>query len=122
VVQARPWIVVFDKHPPARAALAELLRDDGFSVEECQCADDVLAAARTGRRIHCLLVDVGPGRLLVDEVRRYQPDVRILFMSGQDALPEGLVGELLEKPIDIDALERLLRGAAEQPAARTGSH
>jgi DNA-binding NtrC family response regulator len=110
---AQAWVVVYDPHPRARAALVGLLLEAGFSVKECERPEEVLDAARSGRSMHFLLTDVQTGCRLGDSVRQHQPDVRILLMSGGEALPQGVVGEFVKKPIDFDALERRLLGSLD---------
>lgn len=117
---AAPWVVVFDSYPVAHSALVELLLDAGFAVKGCNDLHEVLAAAQSGRRIHCLLIELKAGSRVVERVRQHQPDVRVLFMSGRDSLPEGVVGEFVKKPIDFDALVHRLRYHEDADLEQTG--
>lgn len=117
---ALPWVVLYDSQDNARRALGELLLDAGFAVEECTEPSEVVAAAQSGRRIHVVLIELKAGRWLAGAVRQYQPDVRVLFMSGLESLPDGVVGELVKKPVDFDGLLGSLGCQADETARRAG--
>jgi CheY-like chemotaxis protein len=92
----------------ARTALVQLLEDGGWQALLCTNPNDALSASRSGQPIAALLVDIREGMAIAEAVRQRQPEVLVLYMSTGSELPEGSVGELVQKPIDFSVIERLL--------------
>jgi two-component system cell cycle sensor histidine kinase/response regulator CckA len=105
--------------------VAETLRTAGYTVLEAPDPKEALAvAARSQRPIQLLITDVvlpgqsGPATAV--QIRKAQPDVRVLLMSGYaEQRPDGNVAiepgtPFLHKPFTIDALLRMVRVALAQ--------
>jgi PAS domain S-box-containing protein len=70
-----------------RALTRDILASEGYTVLESQDVEDALRIAeRQDGTIHLLLTDVVmpqmSGRALADTVKRFRPDVKVLYMSG----------------------------------------
>lgn len=104
-------ILLVDDRQGLRDSTARALREAGYDVVSAASAQEALELAQ-GRRIDLLLTDVVMPRVtgpeLADELRRAQPSVRILYMSGyaEDAVGGWVadVGPLLAKPFTIQSL------------------
>lgn len=125
--QARPWAVLYEPRPRARGALVQFLRAEGWAALQCEHASEAIAAARSGRRIDALLVDLESGVAVADEVRRLQPGVRVLFLSGRSGALRGGMGatsagtaKLLRDRLDCALVGDLLRPAERTPRRRSG--
>jgi YesN/AraC family two-component response regulator len=95
-------------------------------VLESQDAEDALRIAeRQDGTIHLLLTDVVMphmnGHALAEAVRRFRPDVKVLYMSGytDDAIARHGVLDpgtvLLQKPFTPAALARKVREVLDRP-------
>jgi CheY-like chemotaxis protein len=84
VSKARPWIVLYEPNPRTRRALVQRLTEEGWAALACDDPAQAMAAARSGRTIDALLVDLKAGIAVAEEVRRVQPGVRVLFTSSHD--------------------------------------
>lgn len=113
-------ILIVEDDDGARAALAELLRDDGYDIAEA--AD--IGQARTaleGGSVDAMLLDLkmpgGNGQTLLDELasRRALPPTIVMtaFGSGSRAIEAMRAGadDYIQKPIDFDTLLGSLRNA-----------
>jgi PAS domain S-box-containing protein len=109
-----------------RALTREILATAGYTVLESQDVEDALRIAeRQDGTIHLLLTDVVmphmSGRNLVDAVKRFRPDVKVLYMSGytdnaivhHGVLDPGTA--LLQKPFSPAALARKVREVLDRP-------
>jgi two-component system, cell cycle sensor histidine kinase and response regulator CckA len=113
-----------------RGLAAQVLRRNGYEVLEAASGEEALAlAGRHDRPINLLLSDVimprMSGRQLAESLRRWLPDLPVLFMSGYSGealashgFDEGEL-DLLEKPFTTTALLERIRGKLDQekPAA-----
>jgi CheY-like chemotaxis protein len=117
-------ILVADDDEILRAELAELLRASGHSVDVAADGREALARA-PGHDIVLLDWNMpGPsGAELVGLVRAAAPQAAIVVMTGYGnvavavgALKAG-AAEFIEKPFDVDALERAFREAREKVVA-----
>jgi len=109
-----------------RALTRDILASEGYTVLDSQDAEDALRIAkRQDGTIHLLLTDVVmphmSGRTLADAVRRFRPDVKVLYMSGytDDAIVHHGVLDpgtaLLEKPFSPAAVARKVREVLDRP-------
>jgi len=120
LTRPRYRILIVEDDDGARAALAELLRDDGYDIAEA--AD--IGQARTaleGGSVDAMLLDLkmpgGNGQTLLDELasRRALPPTIVMtaFGSGSRAIEAMRAGadDYIQKPIDFDTLLGSLRNA-----------
>jgi two-component system, cell cycle sensor histidine kinase and response regulator CckA len=109
-----------------RALTRDILGSEGYTVLESQDVEDALRIAeQQGGTIHLLLTDVVmphvSGRALADAVKRFRPDVKVLYMSGytDDAIVHHGVLDpgiaLLQKPFTPAALARKVREVLDRP-------
>jgi CheY-like chemotaxis protein len=85
-------ILVVEDEVLVRIALAETLRDEGFSVLEAANADEALAVLASSTPLDVVLTDVNmPGSLdgvaLGRHVRATRPGLKVIVVSGR-VLPE----------------------------------
>jgi CheY-like chemotaxis protein len=109
-----------------RALSREILASEGYTVLESRDVEDaVRIAEQEDGTVHLLLTDVVMphmnGRGLADAVKRFRPDVKVLFMSGytDDAIVHHGVLDpgiaLLQKPFSPAALARKVREVLDRP-------
>jgi PAS domain S-box-containing protein len=113
-------ILVVDDEPAVRNVASSMLRDIGFRTLLAEDGNAALAVYRKhASEIVCVLMDLTmpglDGQETFRELRRIQPDVRVLLMSGyneQDAI-SGFVGRgvagFIQKPFTFSELEQRLR-------------
>ena len=120
-------ILVVEDDPAVRSLAVTLLENLGYQVLAAQDAMAALSFLHAPSRIDLVLSDVMlPGGMcgpdLVEEAKRFRPDLRVLFMSGYTNLPvrgsgplsEAVVSEaaaVLNKPFRKRDLARRLRAA-----------
>jgi DNA-binding NtrC family response regulator len=79
-------VLLVEDDPEVRALFASYLLEAGHRVIEAANGADALAALRPGQRIDLLVTDVvtptGGGLALAAMLRRQQPDVKVLCVSG----------------------------------------
>jgi CheY-like chemotaxis protein len=103
-------LLVVEDDPDVRAYVVEVLRDLGYRILEAQDAEAALQLmAQPDVRVDLLLTDVilpgMNGRQLADELKKRQPGLKTLFMTGysRDAIVhEGRLApgvELMQKPL-----------------------
>lgn len=119
--QARPRILVVDDETLIASTIAAILHENGFEALAAFSGEEALAAARTFRP-DILLSDVLMPRMsgveLGMQLKKEQPEARILLFSGQAATMElirraeadGYRFELFPKPIHPDELIARLKG------------
>lgn len=97
------------------------LESQGFRVEEAADASAVVKVAAPG--IDLVVLDINmPGGTVHDTVsalRRQQPQLPILVLSGVQTAPDNLPVELMDfarKPIELDDLVSRVRWLLEQAA------
>jgi len=109
-----------------RALTRDILASSGYTVLESQDVEDALRIAeRQDGTVHLLLTDVVmphmSGRALAEAVRRFRPDVKVLYMSGytDDAIVHHGVLDpgiaLLQKPFTPAVLARKVREVLDRP-------
>jgi PAS domain S-box-containing protein len=125
----RGRILFVDDEPDVVRMASEMLELLGYEVEARTSSVEALEAFRAApSRYDLVLTDQTmpelTGDALVREIRRVRPEVPVILCSGyHDRMRPELAEELaiqacLQKPIDIDALSRVLRGtlgAAHSP-------
>ena len=118
-------LLVVDDDPRQREMVAGLLDDLGYRARPCAGADEALSALEAGG-VDAVLTDLRmPGRSgldLLKEVRRVNPRVDVVLLTAHgsietavEAIREGAYDFLL-KPVDPDALERVVRRLLEKQA------
>ena len=109
-------VLVCDDDPTSRLLMAEMLRRQGYTVEETGEASAALARWRQGG-LACLITDLEmPGlsgreliRLLRDEEAQRGGHIAVVVCSGSPVLAEGAAHDAyLIKPVDMRALTQTL--------------
>jgi CheY-like chemotaxis protein len=114
-------IFVVDDDAPSANLIAELLRDEGYSVVEAHWATLALDSIQR-RRPRLLITDITmpgmDGFELAQRVRQLFADISVIFTSAQ---PENLrrlpFGRGLDKPFHIDALLDVVKQHLPVPAS-----
>jgi signal transduction histidine kinase len=124
LLDSAPTILLVEDDHDVRAYVVEILRDMHFQVLEAHDADAALGLLeRNDLRLDLLLTDVVlpgmNGRQLAEEIKRRQPEVRVLFMSGY--APDAMVQhgqiepgtEVIQKPVTQQMLAERIRQVLE---------
>ena len=107
-------VLLVEDEPAVRMVMADVLRDNGYTVLEADTGYNALSQIRSPARIDLLLSDVGlpggmNGRQLADAAREHRPHLKVLFVTGYDeqaALGSGLMAQgmaILTKPFNISS-------------------
>ena len=107
-------VLLVEDEPAVRMVMADVLRDNGYTVMEADTGYHALNQIRSPARIDLLLSDVGlpggmNGRQLADAAREHRPHLKVLFVTGYDeqaALGSGLMAQgmaILTKPFNISS-------------------
>jgi DNA-binding NtrC family response regulator len=110
-------VLIVDDEINMRKTLAEILRDEGFSIATAGTGEEAVALCRE-QRFEVVLMDVRmPGMSGVEafrQIRRHQEGVRVILMSAysiedlkEAALDEGAIA-FLSKPLDLDQVISLV--------------
>ena len=124
-------VLVAEDEPAVRAILARALREYGYTVLEARDGAQALEVAeRAPAPPDMVIADVVmpgmAGKPLAEEVERRWPGTPVLFTSGYtgvDAVSRGMLGEghdLLQKPIEPDALAQHVRRVLDARKAEIG--
>jgi signal transduction histidine kinase len=129
VAHSGETILVVEDDPDVRSYVVETLEDLDYIVLEAPDADAALQLLdRDQARVDLLLTDVilpgRNGRQLADEIKRRQPDIKVLFMTGysrnaivhQGRLDPGV--DLIQKPLSQSALGAKIRELLDAAAGR----
>ena len=105
-----PIILVVDDDPGVRHALADVLSDTGYVVE--QAADGMVALRRIALRApDLILTDVRMPHLdgigLATILAPHDPPIPLILMSA-DPLPRDCVLPFIRKPFEVEALLTLM--------------
>lgn len=117
-------VLVVDDDLDVRETLAEVLRDEGFSVATATDGDKALALLADGLRPTLILLDLLMPRLGGREFRRLQladpaiAGVPVIVLSashgGADVVRDLAVDGALGKPIDLDDLTEVIERYCER--------
>ncbi len=121
-------ILLVEDDPQVRDITVRALRSGGYRVLVARNEREALAVAGSeARRLDLLVTDVvmpgGYGPAVAESLRRLQPDLRVLYVSGytQDAIAErGVLAdgiELLHKPFTPSALLSRVRTVLDAPGS-----
>jgi two-component system cell cycle sensor histidine kinase/response regulator CckA len=118
---AAPRVLVVDDEPQVCSMVASMLREEGFSVVTAGSGPDAIALSRSHVGFDLLLTDVSmpgmDGPTLVEELRAAEPDLPVIFMSGNcdgASLRSLAPIRFLAKPFSLDNLLRTVRSAAKR--------
>jgi CheY-like chemotaxis protein len=112
---ARPaTILVAEDELLIRMALTEHLRDSGFRVLEAADGSEAQLLFRAYEPIEVMISDVNmpgmDGIALAEWVRKHNPDVHIVLISGQPMYRGRVPGAIfIDKPFAIENIEPLVR-------------
>lgn len=120
-------VLLVEDEPSLRQLSRHVLELCGYEVLEAESGAIALEMCRAhARKIHLVLTDVVmpgmSGRSLADELVKYRPDIRVLYMSGYTGQTVGKHGVLAEgscflaKPFTREQLARKVREALGSPA------
>jgi two-component system response regulator MprA len=117
-------ILLAEDDGSAREGVAEFLRSEGYEVEVAVDGQDALAACRA-RAPSLLLTDLDMPRMrgeeLIDILRREQPDLEIIVLTGEHPYDVGHrtaslgVRTYVRKPVDLDRLLAQVRALLGPP-------
>ena len=126
-----PRVLVVDDDAAMAALIAQVLRLTGYVVVELTRPTDALARAEAGERFELAVLDVVmpelTGDTLAASLRRTQPDLPILYVTGFDevlfhARPLLWKGEsFLEKPFTLESLTQAVSLALHGTTSSTRS-
>jgi len=121
-------ILVVDDEEPVRLMAAQILSDYGYRVVTARDGAEAIAAfAPRAAEIRLVLTDMDMpmlgGKDLATALRRMQPALHILAMSGTDSLGSVTHNEFatafLAKPFQAETLLSIVRSALDSPAPPT---
>jgi two-component system, cell cycle sensor histidine kinase and response regulator CckA len=123
-------VLLVEDDDVVRAVVAEMLAELGYVVREAGGSEEALELAGDRDELDILLTDVVmpglSGPELAAKVCELRPGLRVLYMSGYTARPNGKAQEalaadssFLQKPFTFELLRQKLTSLAAQPA-RTG--
>lgn len=108
-------VLFVENHGPTRTAVAALLRRQGYEVTVAECVTEAVRVARD-RLFDVLVSDLGlpdgDGCLLLRELRKRQPELAGIVVSGHglesdiERTRSAGFAEHLTKPVSVDALKR----------------
>lgn len=119
-------ILLVDADVQGRAAVEHFLREQGYRVH---VADDGVAGIEAFQRgdvdlvITDLMLPRRSGMAVVEQIKRIQPRVRVIMISGVDGEAHRALAELLgaddylRKPVSMNRLHDVVRRFCPLPAA-----
>jgi DNA-binding NtrC family response regulator len=120
-------VLVVDDEPFVRVVVAEALSEAGYFTVEAENAEAALDLLNSELSIDVLITDVHlpdrhDGHHLAIEAYGLRPDLRVIFMTGDDhmarrfkEMPDTADGVLM-KPFSLDELWKMVRGLFEEQA------
>jgi two-component system, NtrC family, nitrogen regulation response regulator NtrX len=119
----RPSILIVDDEPGVRAALAGVLRDEGFAVEAVPSGEACIELAPS-RQFDVILLDVWlpgiDGLVTLSRLRDRHVDAAVIVISGHGNIESAVravkIGafDFVEKPLSIDKTLHVVRNALRQ--------
>ena len=118
-------VLLVEDQDRVRAGIAEALMHAGYRVLAARHAEEALKLSHEHQdHIHLLLTDmVMPGLggdQLAEQILQFRPDIRVMFMSGYNLRPPGLLryggAVFAEKPLRPAALLRTVRELLDRVA------
>ena len=119
-VQSPPLVkvLIVDDEPAVCDFVERVLQEDGYVTEVASDGSVALAKAETFGRFDLLVTDVNMPHLrghdLARQVRRLDPDVKVLYLTGYSDLlfnEQGTLGEdeaFVEKPVSAQGLRQAI--------------
>jgi CheY-like chemotaxis protein len=107
-----PTILVVEDDPLGRYLICEVLRRQGYQIEEARDGAEALEVVRT-KRIDLIITDLVMPKLngfkFVEQVHLIDPRMPIIFITGYLSAVTGKtllqdVAEVLPKPVEFEAL------------------
>ncbi|MCI0695683.1 PAS domain S-box protein [candidate division KSB1 bacterium] len=114
-------VLLVEDEPSVREVAARLLRERGYHVLVAANGDEALqlAKAHAKDKIHILIIDVVmprlSGKMVADQIKALQPDMKVLFISGyaDDTIMQPREGDaslaFLQKPFSPALLAHKIR-------------
>lgn len=117
----RQTVLLVDDNDEVRRSTAMLLRTLGFRVESASNLTDALAIAQHAVPLDLVITDVampgGHGPQLVDQLRRLQPDLLVIYMTGHAGTELARQGQrVLRKPFSLVELTDMVSETMGQRA------
>jgi DNA-binding NtrC family response regulator len=122
-----PRILVVDDEEAIRSGLAEVLREEGYDVEEAGDAGTALGRLRD-ELVDLICTDVRmpgmDGLELVERVKRESPETEVIVITGFASLQSAVEAvkrgaeDYLAKPFDLDEVRLTVKRALEKKALR----
>jgi CheY-like chemotaxis protein len=118
-------VLLVEDQDRVRAGIAETLKHGGYRVLTARQAEEALELSHEHQdHIHLLLTDmVMPGLggdQLAEQILQFRPKIRVMFMSGYNLRPPGLLRHggavFAEKPLKPAALLRTVRELLDRVA------
>jgi len=115
-------ILVVDDDEGFAKATGAVLREAGFRVTTSSRFDSALTVLDGNDSVHLLLADIAmPGGVngvalsRMGRIRR--PDLQVVYLTGYEipGIENEALGPVLRKPVDNDALIRVIKGALVSP-------
>lgn len=124
-------ILIVDDDPTVRLIAGELLRSDEHAVVEAEDGDEalkVVASMAVDLVVLDMLMPNKDGLETIVELRKRQPDIRILAISSGGRMAPGQLlrtamvfgaDECLEKPLRLDSFSKMITRLLSQPGRVT---
>jgi CheY-like chemotaxis protein len=120
-----PTILVVEDDPRGRYLICEVLRREGYQVEEAGDGTEALEIVRT-QRVNLVITDLVMPKLngfkFLEQLHLINPQMPVIFITGYLSVVAGKkllqdVAEIIPKPFEFDALRSAVRRALT-PSAR----
>jgi len=118
-----PKILILDDEEALRAIIARRLQRKGYEVLEAGSAEEGLALLQV-TLLDAVLLDIklpdGDGLLLLPEIKRLQPDLQVVMLTGNGTIESAIEAmklgayDYLTKPCNLSELEITLQKALEK--------
>jgi CheY-like chemotaxis protein len=128
IAESARVVLVVDDEASVRTIVSEVIKDLGHSCLEAEEGAQALSLLRSTHQVDLLITDVGlpggmNGRQVADAARQFNPELKVLFITGY--AENAVVGnghldpgmEVLTKPFEIDAIAARASGMLSQKYA-----